>query len=49
LYFYVHFWILLPVIGKIERPRPLPTSIAASVLGGEARLSSAAPASIGKP
>ncbi len=28
LYYYVHFLILLPVIGKIERPRPLPTSIA---------------------
>ena len=34
LYYYVHFLILLPVIGKIERPRPLPTSIAASVLTG---------------
>jgi ubiquinol-cytochrome c reductase cytochrome b subunit len=38
LYFYVHFLILLPVIGKIERPRPLPTSIAAAVLGDGARV-----------
>jgi ubiquinol-cytochrome c reductase cytochrome b/c1 subunit len=34
LYYYAHFLILLPVIGKIERPHPLPTSIAATVLGG---------------
>jgi ubiquinol-cytochrome c reductase cytochrome b/c1 subunit len=33
LYFYVFFLILLPVIGKIERPRPLPASIATAVLG----------------
>ncbi|HEV2100091.1 MAG TPA: cytochrome b N-terminal domain-containing protein [Stellaceae bacterium] len=34
LYYYVHFLILLPLIGKLEHPRPLPTSIAAAVLGG---------------
>ncbi len=34
LYYYVHFLILLPLIGKLEHPRPLPTSIAATVLGG---------------
>ena len=49
LYFYVHFLILLPVIGKIERPRPLPTSIAAAVLGGGASLGNAAAAPIGEP
>ena len=32
-YFYFHFLILLPLIGKIERPRPLPISIGAAVLG----------------
>ncbi|MBV8120790.1 MAG: cytochrome b N-terminal domain-containing protein [Alphaproteobacteria bacterium] len=42
LYFYVHFLILLPVLGKIERPRPLPSSIAAAVLGDAAGV--AAPA-----
>src|SRR5262249_46406333 len=31
-YYYVHFLILFPVIGWFERPLPLPTSIAASVL-----------------
>ena len=42
LYYYVHFLILLPVLGKIERPRPLPTSIGAAVLGGGTRLTSPA-------
>ena len=31
-YYYFHFLILMPVLGKIERPRPLPISIAAAVL-----------------
>src|SRR5262249_49384370 len=33
LYYYVHFLVLLPLLGRIERPRPLPISIAAAVLG----------------
>ena len=32
LYYFFHFLILLPVLGKIERPRPLPPSIADAVL-----------------
>jgi quinol-cytochrome oxidoreductase complex cytochrome b subunit len=32
-YYFLHFLILIPLIGKIERPRPLPTSIGAAVLG----------------
>jgi ubiquinol-cytochrome c reductase cytochrome b subunit len=32
LYYYVHFLILFPLLGKIERPLPLPTSISAAVL-----------------
>ena len=40
-YYYLHFLILFPVVGKLERPRPLPLSIAAAVLGGGARLGSA--------
>jgi ubiquinol-cytochrome c reductase cytochrome b subunit len=32
LYYFVHFLILLPVLGKIERPLPLPPSIADAVL-----------------
>jgi len=35
-YYFFHFLILLPLIGKIERPRPLPTSIGAAVLGPDA-------------
>ena len=40
-YYYLHFLILFPLIGKIERPRPLPISIATAVLGGSARLGGA--------
>jgi ubiquinol-cytochrome c reductase cytochrome b subunit len=32
-YYFFHFLILFPLIGKLERPRPLPTSIGAAVLG----------------
>jgi quinol-cytochrome oxidoreductase complex cytochrome b subunit len=32
LYYFFHFLILLPVLGKLERPRPLPASISAAVL-----------------
>jgi ubiquinol-cytochrome c reductase cytochrome b/c1 subunit len=32
LYYFFHFIVLLPVLGKIERPLPLPSSIADSVL-----------------
>jgi ubiquinol-cytochrome c reductase cytochrome b/c1 subunit len=31
-YYFLHFLILIPLIGKLERPRPLPTSIGAAVL-----------------
>ncbi len=34
-YYFFHFLILFPVLGLIERPKPLPESIAASVLGGK--------------
>jgi quinol-cytochrome oxidoreductase complex cytochrome b subunit len=33
-YYFVHFLILFPVIGRLERPRPLPASIATAVLQG---------------
>jgi quinol-cytochrome oxidoreductase complex cytochrome b subunit len=32
-YYFFHFLILIPLLGKIERPRPLPASIGAAVLG----------------
>jgi ubiquinol-cytochrome c reductase cytochrome b/c1 subunit len=36
LYYFFHFLILIPLLGKIERPRPLPVSIAEAVLGPRA-------------
>jgi ubiquinol-cytochrome c reductase cytochrome b/c1 subunit len=33
-YYFFHFLILMPVLGKIERPRPLPVSISEPVLRG---------------
>jgi ubiquinol-cytochrome c reductase cytochrome b subunit len=39
LYYFVHFLILFPLLGKLERPRPLPLSISSAVLqGGGAQL-----------
>ncbi|MFO1055752.1 MAG: cytochrome b N-terminal domain-containing protein [Dongiaceae bacterium] len=34
LYYFVHFLILMPLVGLIEQPRPLPQSISKPVLGG---------------
>jgi len=34
LYYFFHFLILLPILGKIETPSPLPTSISESVTSG---------------
>jgi quinol-cytochrome oxidoreductase complex cytochrome b subunit len=31
-YYFIHFLVILPVLGRIETPRPLPTSISQSVL-----------------
>jgi len=31
-YYFIHFLVVLPVLGRIEKPRPLPTSISESVL-----------------
>ncbi|HUT50097.1 MAG TPA: cytochrome b N-terminal domain-containing protein [Alphaproteobacteria bacterium] len=43
-YYFAHFLILLPILGKIEKPLPLPTSISEPVLkgGGSAGASAAA-------
>ena len=32
-YYFLHFLVILPVLGLIEKPKPLPGSIAESVLG----------------
>ena len=39
-YYFLHFFIVLPLVGLIERPKPLPFSITEAVLGSddEARL-----------
>ena len=34
IYYYAYFWLVLPIVGLIETPLPLPDSIARSVLGG---------------
>jgi quinol-cytochrome oxidoreductase complex cytochrome b subunit len=31
-YYFAHFWLITPIVGLIETPRPLPDSIARSVL-----------------
>jgi ubiquinol-cytochrome c reductase cytochrome b subunit len=33
LYYFAHFFIVLPVLGKLERPLPLPESISRPVIG----------------
>jgi quinol-cytochrome oxidoreductase complex cytochrome b subunit len=43
-YYYLHFLVLMPLIGKIERPRPLPISIGTAVLEATGRLGTARPA-----
>ncbi|HEY6578284.1 MAG TPA: hypothetical protein VIY09_03100, partial [Rhizomicrobium sp.] len=45
IYYYSYFWLVLPIVGLLERPLPLPDSIAKSVLGQRAAaLTAAAPA-----
>ncbi len=34
VYYFVHFILVMPILGKIETPLPLPTSIAEPVTGG---------------
>jgi len=38
-YYFFHMLILFPLIGKLERPLPRPSSIGAAAQGGGARLS----------
>ena len=33
-YYFLHFLVILPILGKLERPLPLPESISRPVLGG---------------
>jgi ubiquinol-cytochrome c reductase cytochrome b/c1 subunit len=32
MYYFLHFWVVMPIVGVIETPRPVPDSIARSVL-----------------
>jgi ubiquinol-cytochrome c reductase cytochrome b/c1 subunit len=48
IYFYLHFYILIPLIGIFERPRPLPASIAEAVLKKPPATSSPAGAAMGR-
>jgi ubiquinol-cytochrome c reductase cytochrome b/c1 subunit len=34
LYYFLHFLVILPILGKLERPLPLPESISRPVIGG---------------
>src|SRR5262249_5923102 len=36
IYYYVFFWLIMPIVGLIETPKKLPSSIAQSVLGDSA-------------
>ena len=38
-YYFGYFWVLMPLVGLIERPKALPESIAKSVLGDKAKAS----------
>jgi quinol-cytochrome oxidoreductase complex cytochrome b subunit len=37
LYYFLHFWAIMPLVGKMETTRPLPDSIAKPVLAGTKR------------
>ena len=34
-YYFAHFLIILPIVSRMERPRPIPTSITEAVLRGK--------------
>jgi ubiquinol-cytochrome c reductase cytochrome b subunit len=36
-YYFLHFLIVMPIVGVMETPRPLPRSITESVLGSGAK------------
>ncbi len=38
-YYFLHFFVILPVLGLIEKPRPMPGSITEAVLGNDAKSS----------
>ncbi len=48
-YYFFHFLVLLPVLGKIETPLPLPKSISESVTGGSSNSAAGATTAKGEP
>ena len=48
-YYFAHFLIILPIVSKIEKPLPLPSSITAAVLGEEETATAALPATEVQP
>ena len=46
IYYFLHFLVILPIVARIERPLPLPSSISESVLHGED--AEAAPVAVAK-
>ena len=44
IYYYAFFWLLMPLVGLFETPRPIPDSIAKSVLGPDAGRAAPQPA-----
>jgi ubiquinol-cytochrome c reductase cytochrome b subunit len=44
LYYFLHFLVILPILGKLERPRPMPESISRPVIGGGGPMPSGATA-----
>jgi ubiquinol-cytochrome c reductase cytochrome b subunit len=44
MYYFAHFLIIVPIISRLERPKPLPNSITEAVLGdkGGSRMSETA-------
>jgi len=48
-YYFFHFLILLPILGKIETPLPLPKSISESVTGGSSNTAAGAATAKGEP
>jgi ubiquinol-cytochrome c reductase cytochrome b subunit len=41
-YYFIHFFVFLPLLGVLERPKPLPTSISEPVLQGGGAIAGAA-------
>ena len=48
-YYFLHFYVLVPIIGKIERPLPLPASISAAILDKRSARVAGGAATAGKP